>query len=365
MGISLTASQYFSATYFEARDKFLAAAKARGLAIESHLNPTTKGPGGEALYADVVTLGRADAPHRLTMVSATHGVEGFCGSGCQTAFLASEQSQDLPEDLSITLLHAHNPHGFAWVRRVNEDNVDLNRNYVDFTKPLPENKEYDKLRDAIVLSALSDDSLKTANHAITKFGKAHGFDRVQEAITKGQYHDPQGLYHGGTKPTWSNKLFRSVVQDKIASASRAALIDFHTGLGPYGYGEIITEYELDDPAYKRAHDWYGGDITSTIGGDSSSAALVGTTDLAFHNELPGMEAVAIALEFGTESSDKVFAATRADNWLHLFGELDSDEGRAVKRQIRDAFYPDKDDWKEMILARAAEVISMTITGITK
>ena len=32
--------------------------------------------------------------------------------------------------LRCVLLHALNPFGFAWRRRVNEDNVDLNRNFL-------------------------------------------------------------------------------------------------------------------------------------------------------------------------------------------------------------------------------------------
>ena len=32
--------------------------------------------------------------------------------------------------LRCVLLHALNPYGFAWLRRVNEHNVDLNRNFL-------------------------------------------------------------------------------------------------------------------------------------------------------------------------------------------------------------------------------------------
>ena len=56
------------------------------------------------------------------------------------------------DNLSIVLLHASNPYGFAWGRRVNEDNVDLNRNFVDFDAPLPENPGYNEIRHGIVRS---------------------------------------------------------------------------------------------------------------------------------------------------------------------------------------------------------------------
>jgi len=359
----MSATQFFSHDYFEAREKFLASLRGHDLAHREILNPKTQGPQGEPLYADVVTLGPQEAKRHLLMVSATHGVEGFCGSACQTSFLSSGAPDHLPPDLAITLIHALNPHGFAWLRRVNEDNVDLNRNFVDFNKPLPENPGYGELRHALVPKSLADETIKHAGRAISNFGRTHGYDRMQEAITRGQYVDADGLYYGGMAPTWSNDLLRQVVQEHMSPANRAALIDFHTGLGPYGYGEIITEYETDDPAYLRAKTWFSGDLTSTIEGDSSSAALVGTTDLAFHQELPDCDAVAIALEYGTSPSDEVFNATRADNWLHLHGDLLSDEGHHIKQLIRDAFYPDKDDWKELVWERAQEVIGLTIEGL--
>ena len=33
--------------------------------------------------------------------------------------------------MALVLLHALNPFGVAWVRRANEENVDLNRNFLD------------------------------------------------------------------------------------------------------------------------------------------------------------------------------------------------------------------------------------------
>ena len=35
----------------------------------------------------------------------------------------------LPDDAAIVIVHVLNPYGMAWLRRVNENNVDLNRNF--------------------------------------------------------------------------------------------------------------------------------------------------------------------------------------------------------------------------------------------
>lgn len=353
----------FSGDYFEARAKFLSAAQALNLKVEARRNTETIGPDDEPLHADVVTLGDARAPNRILLISATHGVEGFCGSACQTAFLRSSHARNLSSDTSITMLHALNPHGFAWLRRVNEDNIDLNRNFVSFDGPLPHNEHYEALRPVMILPDLSEASLRTASRQMVAFGKTHGFDTLQSGLTSGQYVDREGLYYGGTAPSWSNRLLREVLQSRIRGAARAVQIDFHTGLGPHGYGEIISEYEKDDPAYARARAWFGDDVTSTRVGDSSSAALTGTTDNAFHQEMEDIEGVSIALEFGTIASIDVFDATRADNWLHLKGAIASEAGRRVKSEIRAAFYSDEDAWKEKVWSRGEEVILKAIDAL--
>lgn len=357
------AADAFSKTWIEAREKFLAAASAAGLDVETRTNEETSGPNGEILHADLATLGDPDARNRILLISATHGVEGFCGSGCQTAFLRSTHARHVPADTCLVFLHALNPHGFAWLRRVNENNIDLNRNFIDFSADLPLNEHYETLRPTMIVKDLEEDTVRTASRAMVTFGKAHGFGTLQEGLTKGQYVDAEGLYYGGTGPSWSNRLLREVLTNRMKGAERAIQIDFHTGLGPYGYGEIISEYDKDDPAFARAKAWLGEDVTSTRVGDSSSAALTGTTDHAFHQELGDIEGVSIALEFGTISSDDVFDATRADNWLHLNGNLASPQGRQVKADIRAAFYPDEDQWKEKVWARGEEVILRAMSAL--
>ena len=114
----------FSQTYAEARAKFLAAAKARGLAVESHVHPSSRGVDGEELAVDVATLGPATAASLLCVISGTHGVEGFCGSGAQIALLedpaviaAVEQRQ-----VAVMFYHALNPYGFSHWHRTTHEN---------------------------------------------------------------------------------------------------------------------------------------------------------------------------------------------------------------------------------------------------
>src|ERR1700675_2277450 len=111
----MNATAHFAQTYDEARDKFLAAARSRGARICRDVHPSERGAQGEELSIDWAELGAESAPGLLLISSGTHGVEGFCGSGCQVALLhdpafvaALAQSR-----VRVLMLHAINPYGFS------------------------------------------------------------------------------------------------------------------------------------------------------------------------------------------------------------------------------------------------------------
>src|SRR6476620_12678079 len=152
-GDSAGAAAHFAQSYAEARDKFFAAARSRGLGVETHVHPLP-GRDGEMLAMDVARDGPADAKELLVVSSACHGVEGFCGSGVQGALLADSAWQAVARATGVAVLYVHalNPHGFSWWRRTTHENVDLNRNFRDFTVPPPANDRYDEIASALVPS---------------------------------------------------------------------------------------------------------------------------------------------------------------------------------------------------------------------
>ena len=142
----------FALDYQTMRDRFLAAARQAGAALTEHVHPL-HGPDGQAIATNVALIGKADAPKLMVLISGTHGVEAAYGSACQTAWLAQNTAATLPEDTAVLLIHLINPWGTAWSRRVNEDNVDLNRNFVDWSAEPPENPDYATLHPALVVAA--------------------------------------------------------------------------------------------------------------------------------------------------------------------------------------------------------------------
>jgi len=360
----MNASDFFPASYAQGRERFRALARETGAALHAIEHPG-KGPDGGALSIDAAWFGPADPERALLLVSATHGVEGHCGSGCQAGWLASGAPARLPEGMGALAIHAVNPHGFAWTRRVTEDNVDLNRNFVDFDAPLPQNPGYEELAAALTPAAWTPETIAACDRTLMDYAGKHGDFALQGAISRGQHTHPDGLFFGGTQPTWSRRSFLALAERFLGRCRSVAFVDFHTGLGPYGYGEPISMHPPGTPAHRRAKDWYGSELTTPEGGDSTSVVVVGTLGQGIERRLANTEFTSIALEYGTQPVYDVMLSLRADNWLHLHGDLASAQGRTIKRQVRDAFYQDKDDWKAKVLARALDIVGRAQAGLAR
>ena len=358
----MSADAYFARDYSGAREKFLAAAKPHAVRLRSFQNPL-RGPRGEKLFCDAVWTGPLAAERVLVTISATHGVEGFCGSGAQTAWFATGAWREIPKDVAQLHLHAVNPHGFAWLRRVNEDNVDLNRNFVDHVRPYPENQAFERLFAAICPNEWTDASRAASAAVLAEFAKRNGDFALQGAISSGQYSHPDGVFFGGHAPTWSHRTIRAVFADWLGRAKTVGIVDFHTGLGPRGYGEIICGLPPSHPGHALAQGWYGSDLTSPEMGTSTSPVLHGTNGEGFARFLAHARFAAVALEYGTLPVNDVLEAIRADNWLHLHGDIAGEDSRRIKTQMRDAFAPADAAWRDAVWARAEEVLRLTAFGL--
>lgn len=342
----------FPRSYAEARERFAEAAAARKLAVESHVLPDLRGAEGETLAMDVALAGDAGSPGLLMLWSATHGIEGHCGSGCQVALLRDDAFVHAIDEAGAAVLfvHALNPHGFSFGRRVNEDNVDLNRNFRDFAAPAPVNAAYAEIHPLLLPATWPPAPVEEGR--LGAWIGAHGELAFQAALTGGQYAHPDGLFFGGARPTWSNRTLRSVLERHAGTRKRLAVIDFHTGLGPRGHGEKIYNGPAVAADVARAREWWGPEVTSFLDGTSSATPLVGINGSAVADGCPGVPFASIALEFGTLPLRETFFALRADHWLHNHPDAAADVRASIRQRMREAFYPDADDWKAQVFAQA-------------
>jgi hypothetical protein len=322
-----------------------------GRAIEA------RGPHGEELAVDLAYLG-PEAPARLLVVSSgIHGVEGFAGSAIQHQLLAELPRLALPEDAGLLLVHGVNPYGFASLRRVNESNVDLNRNFLRHPDGHVANPGYDALHGVVNPVALDDESDAAARDAMRAFAAEHGFAKLQAALSSGQYAHPDGVYYGGAREERSAAILREIARRATRGARRVVWVDVHTGLGPYGEVEMISEFAPADPRFARARAAWGDAVKSTATGDSVSAAVCGSMDVAVAEALEDRELTLGCAEFGTYDPVRVFWALRADNWLHVHGDPESPRGRAIKTELLEVFRPADPAWMRSVLAVGAGLLA--------
>ena len=357
----------FAPSYARARVLFLEGAAAAGMAIRSHNHPLT-GVDGETLAMDVALDGPADAERLLIVSSACHGVEGFCGSGVQVYATHDEawRAHARAAGVSVLYIHALNPHGFSFQRRVTHENVDLNRNFQDFGRPLPENPAYTELHPLLLPDAWPpSDAVASATE---RWVEQHGAVAFQAAVSQGQYQHADGLFYGGRAPTWSHQTLRTVLRAHAQRPRRIGWIDLHTGLGPSGVGERICACRDDAAALQRTRDWWASDgqtpVTSIYDGSSTSAQLTGLMWNAAYEECPQAEYTGIALEYGTKPFPEVLQALRADHWLHGHPQAPEAVRTAIRQQMRDAFYVDTDHWRIQVVGQARQALFQAADGLS-
>lgn len=353
---------HFSPDYQTARDRFRDACEAAGVKVASWVHHL-RGPHGEELATDTAWIGPADARRVLVTCSATHGVEGHYGSGCQVGFLRDGHGSRLPSGTAVLMIHATNPHGFAWTRRVNEDNIDINRNFIEFGKPLAGNGLYLELAGVLSPAQWNADIETKTRAKLAAYIDRVGLDGFGKAVVAGQRTHPNGLFFGGTSPCWSNRTLSEIVPHYLDEASHVCVLDFHTGLGPPGYSELICRHSPGSTPLALARRWFGDAVTSPAAGESRSPVIEGNLRMAFVRLLPEATVVASAIEVGTLPADDVNMALIADNWLHIHGDPHSDQGRAIKQRVRDAFYPDTDVWRDACYPRAVEIQLQALAGL--
>jgi hypothetical protein len=354
----------FSGSYQQARARFRSAAVNAGAALFDYAYPES-GPDGGDLATDIAWLGPRSAEHVLVTVSGTHGVEGYGGSGAQVHWLERGEGGRLPPGAAAMLVHAINPHGFAWHRRVTHENVDLNRNWIDFSAAPPENPGYAQIAAALCPSQWTQESRARSMAELQAFIAKHSLATFVQVVSGGQYTHPEGLFYGGAAPTLARRNLTAILREHLGQAEHIACIDYHTGLGPAGYGERMVADSREGAVFARACQWLGTEVTSVATGDSASAKIAGGWIGALPGLLPHAEVTAIGLEFGTVEPLFVLEALRADNWLHTCGDPAAPQAQPIKAAMLEAFYIDTDLWRGMVLGQSLLACRQMLAGLTR
>ena len=309
--------------------------------------------GGDGLITQTALVGNPAASTVIVLIGGTHGVEGFAGSAIQCDLMALLAAGYFPlaDNEALLLVNALNPWGYAFLHRHDHRGVDANRNAVDFSRPLPANPGYEKIRH---LFAIPDPSRrkKALDAAAGQLGRRD----YEVAVSGGQYTDPSGPFYGGDGPGHCRLVTEQLIADFRLADRRLAVIDIHTGLGPFGYGEVISDHPLHSDGWHTARRWYGAACTSSADGSSSSVPKQGLLDYAWHR-IMGADSCFVTLEFGTYDTAALFDVLLADHWqattLAGYGS----------EQLREHFCPADNSWREAVIFRGRQVFLQALTGV--
>ncbi|WP_339829692.1 M14 family metallopeptidase [uncultured Parvibaculum sp.] len=368
----MKATEFFSETYVQARARFLAAAEAAGARIATHENPHAKGPQLTPLFTDTAWFGPADAGTVLLNSCGMHGAEGYGGSAAQLAWISEGGPRRLPPDVAMLMVHAVNPYGFAWGLRGTENNVDLNRNFLDHSQPHPDNPLYDELHPLLCPERIDDAAIQKMLAGGARFIERHGQWALEDAISRGQYSHPDGYHFGGQAPEWSNLTMRQIVRDQLSGAHRVGFVDWHSG--PAGDGDLI-HLCFSDPrstGFARAASWWGRTALDPNTVDamwgSKRPTRCGIMFWGIEEQLkPQAEIAGAVIEFRSAqtkgSAAKAMRVPMLERWLRFVGGFDAPEAAGYFEEIRDDYAPRRRSWQENVITNALGCYETTLSGL--
>jgi hypothetical protein len=381
--------EYFSPDLHTARDRFIALATRAGFRLESYCIDArdAHGPDGEKLAIDVALLGSSDPTRVVIASSGLHGVEGFLGSAIQLAWLDMRAAKwSPPPDGAFMLIHAINPFGFAWCRRCNESNVDLNRNFLDDRSFLTFDRFYGESRQvyeslngflnpASAPSRCEPYALKAIRLILGKgmsaraqlssaerpsyfgFRKifALGLAELQKSLPVGQYEHEKGLFYGGGESEQSTRVLQQQLPVWVGKAGMILHVDFHTGLGASGSCKLLLVDERGTERYEWVKTRLGThDVEPSD--DMTAYRARGSMAEYFRHRFADRNYHCLTAEFGTYHPMHVLGALRAENRAHFYGKRGEPSYERAKQQVMEAFCPAAPAWRERAMDNGLKII---------
>jgi hypothetical protein len=324
------------------------------------------------LTVDALLLGKQSDTELLVIIGGIHGPETFAASAIQHFFLHEKAESFVKKNVSILLVHAMNPYGFKYGRRVTESNVDLNRNFFipasDFKSYPDLNPSFRQMRNYLEPQAPADSILESFLH-LSKgmvgelvFGKLSRKE-INNAVAGGQFEFPQAVFYGGQKLEPQSEWLRDLLRQIFVGKNRVLILDLHTGLGDRGTLHLITVdsekhvSETMGPAFFKnllARQDLKLTTASTPGFYKTHGDLL---DFGHHLTKPGQKYLGLTLEYGTEGSGMV-AQLRSLNRMILenqgfqHGYTTPRIEKEIKKSFRDLFYPQEESWKAQVMEKA-------------
>lgn len=331
------------------------------LGAEIHNHPIDEADG---LYIDSFYLPAADSQTNLiVLTTGVHGIEGYIGSVMLDVFFSEVYPQLDSGNTGILVVANVNPYGMKYLRRYNENNVDLNRNFIlDWESfDLSSNQEYPKVDTFLGPTGAIGNALWHEAGFYLSLGKTaitDGADTISDALLTGQYEYPQGVYYGGTGDEASTVYLKDVFRQCLESPYENIVhIDIHSGYGPR-YNMVIFNSVFETMTEAESQAAFGYDHIIAYDSESFYATTGDTTDFFYrlaHSMESNKSLFSTCLEFGTigdEFFDTILSLkyTVDENRNHWYPTENEISAEIVRQNYLELFYPTETAWREKTVA---------------
>ncbi len=355
--------RFFSAQPSVARSRLLDAAAQQGLDTAHWIHPSP-GLNGEQLAVDVALAGKRKATSWLVCSSGTHGCELLVGSAIQLQLLERIAKAGLPDDVAVLFIHGVNPYGASYDQRQDENWVDLNRAFVDHSRPKPTNDAYARVHPMLLAQDYRGSDWGRRIASLERFVDAHGEKELFSALGPVQFDFDDGSYYGGTGVTWSARTFVEALSAIPQHAERVLFVDLHSGLGPWAKATVLASEPEGSEELSVARAIFP-EVESILAEESIAYEVQGSTMDAARSLSPASDwTCALSVEFGTVDRWECLRAAMARSYLAR-SPLDprSDVGCAIRARVREAYVPSSTEWRRWVLTQAGQILESALGGL--
>ena len=365
---SIEATDYFNDTYEECRAEFISEAEKlqqiySGVEVSKFQVPSKT---EQELYVDLLYIPAQDtAMNLLVLTSGIHGVEGFTGSAVQMMTIKEIINQDLLGSTGLLIIHGLNPYGFKNIRRVSENNIDLNRNCaIDPALYDSKNEGYGNLYDMLNPTKEADHAnSRNRNYHLIAVQKilAESMPVLRQAVLQGQYEFPEGLYFGGEDLEPQFKLLKPILSNIMSGYELVATIDLHTGYGENGKLHLFPN-PIEDPVVKGGlEDLFDGYEINW--GDSDDFYTISGSYVDWVGSISDVQTyLPMVFEYGTLDSQKTLGSIRSlhnmilENQGFHHGYRNDKTKKKIINQFREMYYPSSPEWQTKVIQDSKEVL---------
>ncbi|NUM58242.1 MAG: DUF2817 domain-containing protein [Bdellovibrionaceae bacterium] len=360
---AINSQSYFKNNFTEAKADF----KGR---CEAITKSNHKAICGSEKETDFLFIPQENSKKLVIIQSGTHGIEGHAGSGIQSFLIDYIQLQKVSKT-SFLFIHGVNPHGFKNNRRVNQNNVDLNRNFAE-DKSLfsSQNQSYEKINFFLNPTDKQKQNFLTTlsfyyNSVVLVL--KHSKDTLKRAILKGQYHQPKGIYFGGNDYQPEFFVINSIWDKFIPDFNEVLLVDLHTGYGERSKLHLLANSSRDKNSEELKKIFPKQNID--FGEDKEFYQVSGDITSYFYHKFNSekIKVYALAFEFGTMDSQKLLGSI--DSLYRMVSENSGvqngyktpEDQTKTETLLLDMFYPKDFSWRDQVILQTKEKADEILT----